>query len=773
MSSWALRAGRPLAQPARLQVARAAPAESLALRLAAFAALAGFASVHYAQLVIAPPAGRIAAVVAVATGAGFAIAHAGRVPGGQGVALAARALIALAALYIGLLAIGVPGRMLLHWGAFAQNLRLGFNRLTGWLWPYRGADDWARLSVLALIPAALVAAAALTFSPRSAAIGRRRLVALGLLIALYITGTVNVQAGGWTIQGIELVALVVAWLWLPTLGTADAGRALRWLLCSAALAVAVAPSLSASRPWINYKAWNPLGVSDAFQWDQLYGPISWSRSTATMFTVSGVGPRLWKVTSLDRFDGIRFLRSPAPPGSQAFDLGEQPGQGEWYEPETVTVAGLRSNLLVGGGEPVQVDWLSTDRQSSSSQADGTTALASPLARTDSYYVIVYAPRPTPAQLRAVPRGFPRAYLRYAQFELPGPGQSGLGAADLAAEARMPARAAALVGPPAPGIAPAADPHTASRVLDSPYAGMFELARRLAAGQRTTYDVVARIERFLRESYGYDETVPQHAYPLEAFLFEDRRGYCQQFSGAMTLMLRMLGIPARVAAGFDPGIYDPHTSQSRVRALDAHSWVEVYFAGIGWVPFDPTPPRTARPSIGRGALAALGTSSASLRVGPPRGAGERLAGPRGLGAVAHRARRGADLPLIIFVALLGLLATALVGWWIAAARRLRRALAGDASGAVRELVAALERLGQRVPLGTTLTELEARLELERGPGAARYVRLLRERRYAPARSLGPTAGDRRSLRRALLAGRSTAGRLRVLLALPPGAARSLR
>ena len=78
-------------------------------------------------------------------------------------------------------------------------------------------------------------------------------------------------------------------------------------------------------------------------------------------------------------------------------------------------------------------------------------------------------------------------------------------------------------------------------------------------------------------------------PLDAFLFRDKAGYCQQFSGAMALLLRMGGVPARVAAGFTPG--DARHRARRefvVRDFDAHSWVEAYFPGYGWVTFDPTP-----------------------------------------------------------------------------------------------------------------------------------------------------------------------------------------
>jgi hypothetical protein len=76
--------------------------------------------------------------------------------------------------------------------------------------------------------------------------------------------------------------------------------------------------------------------------------------------------------------------------------------------------------------------------------------------------------------------------------------------------------------------------------------------------------------------------------VEYFLFEQRRGYCEQFSSSLAVMARSLGIPARVATGYAPGEYNPFTGYYDVRASDAHAWVEVYFPGYGWSTFDPTP-----------------------------------------------------------------------------------------------------------------------------------------------------------------------------------------
>ena len=78
-------------------------------------------------------------------------------------------------------------------------------------------------------------------------------------------------------------------------------------------------------------------------------------------------------------------------------------------------------------------------------------------------------------------------------------------------------------------------------------------------------------------------------PLAHFLFETRAGHCEYFASAMTIMLRTLGIPTREVNGFLPGEYNDLGGDYIVRASDAHSWVEVYFPGNGWMTFDPTPP----------------------------------------------------------------------------------------------------------------------------------------------------------------------------------------
>jgi|HubBroStandDraft_6_1064221.scaffolds.fasta_scaffold00255_13 transglutaminase-like putative cysteine protease len=119
----------------------------------------------------------------------------------------------------------------------------------------------------------------------------------------------------------------------------------------------------------------------------------------------------------------------------------------------------------------------------------------------------------------------------------------------------------------------------------------QLAQKITENSHNEYDRAANIERYLKTHYAYtlDLTSPQTNDPLAYFLFTRRAGHCEYFAAAMTVMLRDLGIPARYVGGFLPGEYNDLGGDYIIRASDAHTWVEAYFPGYGWITFDPTPP----------------------------------------------------------------------------------------------------------------------------------------------------------------------------------------
>ena len=127
-------------------------------------------------------------------------------------------------------------------------------------------------------------------------------------------------------------------------------------------------------------------------------------------------------------------------------------------------------------------------------------------------------------------------------------------------------------------------------------GLSQQARNLAIAAvnghaATEFDEVMALTTYLQSNYRYSQQlghVPAGRDPVDWFLFDVKIGYCEQFATAETLMLRSLGIPARLATGYSTGSYDPVLDQSVVHERDAHAWVEVWFPNHGWVPVDPSP-----------------------------------------------------------------------------------------------------------------------------------------------------------------------------------------
>ncbi|MCU0654789.1 MAG: DUF3488 and transglutaminase-like domain-containing protein [Polyangiaceae bacterium] len=133
-----------------------------------------------------------------------------------------------------------------------------------------------------------------------------------------------------------------------------------------------------------------------------------------------------------------------------------------------------------------------------------------------------------------------------------------------------------------------------------------LARQWTTPLPSPLDQARAIEQRLRSEFRYDLASPSGAAPspLDHFLFESKRGHCEFYSSAMAVMLRQIGIPSRNVTGYVGGQYNRFSRNYIVRQRDAHSWVEAYIEGHGWVTFDPTPPAFAAPAPKTGMVAFL-------------------------------------------------------------------------------------------------------------------------------------------------------------------------
>lgn len=136
-----------------------------------------------------------------------------------------------------------------------------------------------------------------------------------------------------------------------------------------------------------------------------------------------------------------------------------------------------------------------------------------------------------------------------------------------------------------------------------------LAQQLTEEHANSYDKAFAIEQYLRQ-YVYDLEVPEPPNDVtdvaDYFLFELQRGYCDYYATAFIVLARLAGLPTRFATGFSAGQWNPAEGVFLISENNAHSWPEVYFPEVGWIPFEPT---AARAQMQRVALPQLNTSAA--------------------------------------------------------------------------------------------------------------------------------------------------------------------
>ncbi len=264
-----------------------------------------------------------------------------------------------------------------------------------------------------------------------------------------------------------------------------------------------------------------------------------NRAATELFVVTADAPSYWRVSGLSEFDGRTWSLPDRSLEGVSGALSEA-APGSTQNAQEIVISALSGELLPSAAEPV----------AASGEGLRWAAETSTLVRVD--------------------RDFDEGDRFEVVSAMP----------NFTAEAL---RAATSANPP--------DPIYWALPQDFP-SSVSEAAATVTAGAPTTYDSMLLLQNWFQTQFEYSLDVPggHGNNAIEAFL-RQRVGYCEQFAGTFAAMARSIGVPARVAVGFTPGTEQPDGTRA-VFGKNAHAWPEVWFDGLGWVPFEPTPGRGA-------------------------------------------------------------------------------------------------------------------------------------------------------------------------------------
>ncbi|TFD36708.1 transglutaminase domain-containing protein [Cryobacterium sp. TMT1-62] len=407
-------------------------------------------------------------------------------------------------------------------------------------------------------------------------------------------------------------------------------------------------------------------------------PVLHFRTTATR-------PPYLRLLTLDEFSGRNWTAGEAPRSraNAVDDIDLPPGfSPDIKTSETITTIGI-DNLAAR--------WLPTPAPPRSvtgllgawywNEATGSITSPGDTTRGQEYTVTALTLEPTAEQLREAEGAYP---------------------AEIRRSLRLPAETPALIG---------------------------DTAREVTAGTTSAYEAARALQDYLRGSdFAYDTEAPVEAgydgggIDVVSTFLEVKTGYCVHFSSAMAAMARSIGIPSRIAIGYQPGSLSASGSVAGVGRYsvdthDLHAWTEIYFEGVGWVPFEPTPGRGAVPAYTQDNAVTVPLTD-SGQAGPsdaprPEDLGGQNAADAQADASSPAHSRGGIIRLGLLV--LGTFALLLLPALIRVTRRMlrRRGLLSGQSGAVeawREVSDTAVDHGVFVRETETPRELAARLRV---------------------------------------------------------------
>jgi transglutaminase-like putative cysteine protease len=418
------------------------------------------------------------------------------------------------------------------------------------------------------------------------AVAARRAVVAVLVLVVGAGWPATLLAGGNELLrgGVVLAAVLVLLAGLAASDWSTLGRAVTAgaavILCAVAAASSPAVAKSEFLSWQNWDFYTrpQKPVSVTYVWRSDYSGIRFPKKVTTVLRIKAPSTSLyWRATTLDVFDGRGWVERLTQPSARRDPLLPAAArQGRHVEREEVTVEALQDRHLVGASIPIAYQYDRRTLQGVEVAQDGVAVAPGNLKRHQTYTAWSYAPQPGAIALARSPGSYQNALVAQGYLDV----EPGLTAPPFDAPDRD-----ALVQH-------LFQTHRLDGIL-RPYVPLYAQARRVVGRPTNPYAAAIALETWFRRTGGfvYDEHPRvQGDAPLAAFVLRTKRGYCQHFAGAMALMLRYLGIPARVAAGFTSGSYDQRRGTWTVTDHDAHTWVEAWFRGYGWLPFDPTPGR---------------------------------------------------------------------------------------------------------------------------------------------------------------------------------------
>jgi transglutaminase-like putative cysteine protease len=586
--------------------------------------------------------------------------------------------------------------------------------------------------------------------------GRFALSAVGAAFALFAVPSTALTSGNSGLRAAMFLVLALAILAVCQGRATVRGVALGQLTALATativagLVVAAAPGV-AKGALFDWRNWNPLGgaagrVSVGYVWDQQYGPLKWPKKRTTVFEVVSPRPLYWKAAVLTEFEIDHWQASPSLQssysGTNAIGVPNSALPEKAIKPDhkgdivqvSFKIEGLADQHLLSVGQALRYDL--SQSMPAALFTDGTVEATRDPARGTTYTVRAYAPDPTPSQLARAGTNFPF---------------------DVSSSVVVNGNHLPVWGTPGAG-----DPALVGGVVDPALqAASAQVWQASGANDANTeYGAVVAVEAYLRaKPFHYDQTPPtRRGVPVLAdFMLRSHRGYCQMFSGSMALVLRLHGIPVRVAVGFTEGT-QTSVGHYTVQDRDAHAWDEVYFPGYGWTPFDPTPTRslslqastssaTFAKVVRLGDVFPKGVPAASTAIAALVGTGNGKPGRLPPGALhghkdtSSHSGSGAGLPaaghhgrslFLWLVTATAMIVAALAGIKAAAVRwrYLRRGPRGQAAAAYHELSTYLGDQGIAVPANATFEELAVIVYDVWGVDASELAAAGSAARYAP-------------------------------------------